>query len=381
MAIKNSTVLVTDHTTRRISRFDLAIWATVGGALLLTAVLAWWNGRATLPTFAESTAPRILYIGWDGENGLSQLYIVQPDGRNPTPITNEPYGVLDYAIAPDGTQMIYSANNAQGGADLWLMDEYGRQRRQLLACPEAACTQPVWSPDGRRVVYERRGMPTPGAPPGPPRLWWLDSQTGETLAVFQDNQWLGLGARFSPDGRWLSYVAPIDQEIQVYNLETGDSLVIPSKTGEPAAWHPGSASLLVSEMQFQGERFTVHLFRATLADAVLTDLSGEGLDTQDGLPVYSPDGEWIAFSRKKTRAPMGKQLWLMRADGSGATAVTANSDIHYSKPAWSPTGAAIVLQGYLLAEPGAEPKLWLVDVASGELREVVSPGMQPAWLP
>ncbi|MBP7591980.1 MAG: hypothetical protein KBA85_10270, partial [Chloroflexi bacterium] len=66
MATKNSAVLVNDHTTRRISRFDLAIWATVGGALLLTAVLAWWNGRATLPTFAESTAPRILYIGWDG---------------------------------------------------------------------------------------------------------------------------------------------------------------------------------------------------------------------------------------------------------------------------------------------------------------------------
>ncbi|MBK8987988.1 MAG: PD40 domain-containing protein [Chloroflexi bacterium] len=367
--------------TRRFSRFDLAVWATIGAALLLTAVLAWWNGRNALPTFANSTTPRILYIGWAGANDANQLYVVHPDGSGRAALTSEPRGVLDYAISPDGTRIVYSASNANNGADLWIMDEFGRNRRQLLACPEAACTQAVWSPDGRRLVYEQRTIPAPGAPPGPPRLWWLDSETGATLAVFQDSQWLGLGARFSPDGRWLSYIAPINQEIQAYNLETGDSLIIPSKTGEPAAWSPDSASLLVSEMLIMDERFNVHLFSANLADADLTNLSGVEMDTNDGLPVFSPNGEWIAFGRKKPRAPMGKQLWLMRADGSGATAVTANSEVHYGQPAWSPDGAAIVMQGYYLAEPGAEPKLWLVDVASGELREVASPGIQPRWLP
>ena len=366
---------------RRFSRFDLAVWLTIGAALLLTAVLAWWNGRISLPTFADSTAPRILYIGWAGANDANQLYVVQPDGSGRAALTDEPRGVLDYAVSPDGTRIVYSANNENGGADLWIVDEYGRNRRQLLACPEAACTQAVWSPDGRRLVYERRNIPAPGAPPGTPRLWWLDSQTGETLAVFQDSQWLGLGARFSPDGRWLSYISPLNQEIQVYNLETGESLLVPSKTGEPPAWSPDSASLLVSEMQITGERFTTHLFRLNLADTAVTNLSGEGLDTSDSLPAYSPDGEWIAFSRKKPRAPMGKQLWLMRADGTEATAVTENSDVHYGRPTWSPDGANIIMQGYYLAEPGAEPKLWLVDVASGELQEVASPGLQPTWLP
>ncbi len=366
---------------RRFSRFDLAIWATVGGALLLTAVLAWWHGRSSLPTFADSTTPRIVYIGWDEANTPNQLFVVRPDGSEQAPLTDEPRGVIDFAVSPDGTHIVYSAANESNGADLWIVDEYGRNRRQLLACPDATCTQAVWSPDGRRLIYERRTLPTPDAPPGPPRLWWLDGETGDTLAVFQDNQWLGLGARFSPDGRWLSYVSPVSQEIQVTNLETGESLIVPSKTGEPAAWNPDSASLLVSEMQFVGERFIVHLFRANLADAVLTDLSGDGLETNDGLPVYSPDGEWIAFSRKKPTAPMGKQLWLMRADGREATAVTADADIHFGQPAWSPDGAQIVMQGYLLAQPGAEPTLWLVDVATGERQEIIAPGIQPEWLP
>jgi len=366
------------RTTRRLSRFDLAVWATVSTALLLTAVLAWWHNRSALPTFADSANPRILYIGWAGANAPNQLYAIQPDGSSQTPLTDEPRGVLDFAVSPDGTRIVYSAANENEGVDLWLIDEYGRNRRQLLACPEAACTQSVWSPDGRRLVYERRDIPAADAAP---RLWWLDSQTGNTQAVFDDNQWLGSGARFSPDGRWLSYVSPVSHEIQVYNLETDQSLVVPSKTGEPAAWNPDSTSLLVSEMQFEGERFVVHLFSADVADAILTDLSGEGLQTNDGLPVYSPDGEWIAFSRKKPTAPMGKQLWLMRADGRGATAVTADADMHFSQPAWSLDSGQIVMQGYSLAEPDAEPALWLVDVATGELRKVVSPGTQPEWLP
>ena len=366
---------------RRFSRFDVAVWATIGAALLLTAVLAWGHARSALPTFADSTDPRILYIGWAGSEDANQLYTIQPDGRNQTRLTNEPRGVLDFAVSPDGTRLVYSATNENNGADLWMMDEYGRHRRQLLACPDAACTQMVWSPDGRRLVYERRTLSAPDAPPGPPRLWWLDSETGDTLAVFADSQWLGLGARFSPDGRWLSYVSPVSQQIEVYNLETGESLIIPSKTGEPAVWSPDSASVLASELQFQGERFSIHLFRATLADAQLTNLSGEDMETNDGLPVYSPDGEWIAFSRKKPNAPMGKQLWLMPADGREATAVTHNADLHYSQPAWSPDSSQIVMQGYDLAEPGAEPALWLVDTATSHVQEVVSPGIEPQWLP
>ncbi len=361
----------------RFSRFDWAVWATVGGALALTLLLAWWHGRSA--AFAVDGPPRILYIGWEGA-GFNQLYTIQPDGSYQTRLTDEPYGVHDYAIAPDGGRIVYSADNDQGGADLWQIDSQGNNRRQLLACPEATCTQPVWSPDGRRLIYERRNIPAPGAPPGPPRLWWLDSQTGETLAVFQDSQWLGLGVRFSPDGRWLSYIAPVNQEIQAYNLTTGESVIIPSKSGEPATWSPDSASLLVSEIQFDDERFATHIFHADLATATLTNLSGAEMDTNDGLPVYSPDGEWIAFTRKKPRAPMGKQLWLMRADGSGGTAVTTDADIHYGNPDWSADGQQIVMQGYRLAEPNAQPQLWLVTLATGDLQPLITPGLKPAWL-
>lgn len=365
----------------RFTRFDFVVWAVVGSAILLALLLVFWQQGTTLPTFSESENPRILYLGWEDNEDFNQLYVVNPDGSGLERLTDAPMGVSDFAVSPDGTRIAYSVMNEDGSVDLWQMDAAGQGQKRLLECEEATCTKPEWAPDGRRIVYQRRNILSPDAPPGTPRLWWLDTQTGETISVFQDTQWLGHGAKISPNGRYLSYISPLNQEIHVYEIETGDRIVIPSKTGEPGIWSPDNEALLINEMVFEGEAFSIHLFSTDLKSAELTNISGEGLDTNDGLPVFSPDGEWIAFGRKKTRAPMGKQLWLMRPDGSDATAITENADIHYNNPAWSPDGSQIVVQGFLQTAPESLPVLWLVDVETGELKELVSPGIQPTWLP
>jgi Tol biopolymer transport system component len=349
----------------------------------LAAGLASQQGREVLSPLRwqfRTGRPRILYVGWDEQHSGNRLYIIAPEGGPPTQLTPEEHNVLDYAVAPDGQRIVYTVLRDEGGSDFWLIAPDGSNGRQLLACPGAACSQPVWSPDGQRIIYERRNIPAPGSPAGTPRLWWLSPVSGETVAVFQDSQWLGLGARFSPDGRWISYVSPLNQEVQAYHLASGRTVLIPSKTGEPAAWSPDGDALLVTEIQFQGERFSVYIFSTDLESTELTNLSGD-LEVNDGLPVWSPDGAWIVFGRKIPRAPMGTQLWLMRPDGSDTIALTNNADIHYGQPAWSPNSGTLAFQYYILAEPGAEPGIGLVDIESGELREIAAPGVQPSWLP
>ena len=359
---------------------DEALLAETEYTVEIAAGLSSEQGRVLLEpiqwTFATSR-PRIVFITY-AEDESTQLAIVTP-GETAEQLTQETFDVLDYALSPDGLFIAYTLTRADGGSDLWLIGTDGQNRRQLLDCGGSACSNAVWHPDSRRLVYERRNVLTLGAPPGPPRLWWLDVTSSESVAVFEDSQWLGLLASFSPDGQWLSYVSPLAQEVQAYNLETGQTFLIQSRTGESGAWSPDSAYLLFTEAEVLPDAFAVVIFRANLATSEVVKLSGETPYT-DGWPAWSPDGQWLAFNRKLPNEASGKQVWLMRTDGSEARPLTAEPTYHYGPPAWSPDGQSLLVQRYNLSAAGS-PGIWLINVATGELQEMAPLGILPTWLP
>jgi TolB protein len=341
------------------------------------------QGRAFLQPYSwrfHTGQSRLLYVTWDAED-RSQIAVVNPDGSNVQQLTQEVYGVVNFAVSPDATTIVYAALREDGGSDLRLMDSSGANVRPVLECPEAACAGATWLPDGRRLIYERRNMTLAGAPPGPPRLWWLDVVQGQTTAVFQDSQWLGLGPRVSSGGDWLAYVVPLEQEIQIYSLSSGRTLRITSRMGQPGAWHPQQDLLLVNDIQLEGDRYAVHLYLVNLENDELANLSGSEENVNDNWPVWSPDGEWIAFGRREPGVPMGSQLWLMRADGRETRPLTDDPEINYSVPSWSPDGRFLLFQRFLLQDPGRDPGIWLLDVNNGQMWEAVTAGVQPTWLP
>jgi TolB protein len=339
------------------------------------------QGRSLRPTTWRFTTRRAqaLYLGPDGA-GYDQLFVVPAGGGPPTPLTAAPLGVWDYSVAPDGSAVASSVWREDGGTDLWLLP-VGEEPGELLACPAAACSGASWLAGGPRLVDERREMSAPGAPPGMPRLWWLAPESGETLPVFEDNQALGMAARWPSTGEWLSFVSPAERGVQLYNVADGSSFVVYSEMGEPAAWSPDGRELVMTALRSQGERFAVHLLKVSLAGQGATeDLTGD-LEVEDGAPEWSPDGEWIAFGRKVARAAVGKQIWLMRPDGGEAHALTAEPDVFHGPPHWSPDGRTLLYQRYRVSAPTEPPEIWLLEVSTGEQRRLAANGIQPAWLP
>lgn len=337
--------------------------------------------------------PPVLFLRAD-DAGRAQIYRQDAADSPVRRLSAPPAGdVLDFAAAPDGSRVVYSVFDGADGA-LRLVNADGGGDRELLACPQAECSAPVWSPDGARLIYERRPLSDAGVL-GSPRLMWLDPASGETIplvvaeaAEAATAEIIGYGARFSPDGAWLSYVSPGDEGVVVYHLADGAQRLLSSRVGRPAAFSPDSAAVIVSDITLVAsaaqESSRVYLYRVALTGAGAEE-GRERLSpdqpVDDSAPAWSPDGQWIAFGRAPADTAAGRQLWLMRPDGSEARALTDEAAIFHGPPAWSPDGGTLLYQRYRLDDPAAQPEVWSLRLSDGTATLVAPGGYLPAWLP
>jgi Tol biopolymer transport system component len=115
---------------------------------------------------------------------------VQPLQAPPRPYQNP-------RLSPDGRQIVFSINEV-GKSDLWVYDIPRNTLTRLTF--EGNNTYPIWTPDGKRVVYRslKKGMPDGN-------LFWrpADGSGSEERLTTSDNQHTALS--FTPDGKILVY--------------------------------------------------------------------------------------------------------------------------------------------------------------------------------
>lgn len=374
----------------------LGLWLTIS-AITHTEVIA-----SPSPTPANEqqavTTPSVdfeidqaglIYLGPD-EQGIDQLYRIDLAGGEPIALTQEVVGVWGYALSPDGQTVAYLTTQDYGRSDIWFITLDEQNQPERLPCPEVSCSGPVWSPDGTRLIFETLSPSSLEDLVSQPFLWWLDMDTGEMGQVLQNNTWPGYNAGWSPNGQWLSYIYPNSAEVEIYNLVDGRRHSLPNPTGLPAIWSPVDEQLLVTDVTDPEARPPIiHLFRFDLEDETLLDLSEQTIvsTTQSFLDMaaaWSPDGEWVVIVRREiaeSGATLSSQLWLMRADGTQARALTTEPGFIHGTPSWSPDGEHLVFHRYSLQQQNAPPEIWTMNIQTNELREVVTPGRRPTWIP
>ncbi len=101
-------------------------------------------------------------------------------------------------------------------------------------------------------------------------------------------------------------------------------------------------------------------------------------EANDGAPVWSPDGSEIAFTSNREGLT---RVYIMNADGSRIRRLTRSQVISEREPQWSPDEKSIVFQAI---SADGKATLQLVDLASGEIKELVASDyapISPAWSP
>jgi len=322
----------------------------------------------------------VVYLAID-ENYHKQLYLVPAKGGNPRQITEGDNGVWNYSVAPDRKRLIYAIPDGKTGSELWFWEASLETPKRILSCPEESCSDVVWFRDREQILYSRLTFEDEQAYLGIPSVWWLDLESGETQPLFQDAQLPGYNPRWSADGVWLSYTSANPQRIQVYNLKSGERQSLPTEIGSAAVWSPNQNTFLLPDLQFVEEMYLSKIFYYDVATQEIHTLpSAENND--DSNPSWSPDGEWITFSRGEwtlERVSSGDQIWISRPDGQNARPLTEDADTTHGPVAWSPDERYLLYRAYAVSETTTPSQVRILDMKRNKETTLAAPGDSPFW--
>jgi hypothetical protein len=159
--------------------------------------------------------------------------------------------------------------------------------------------------------------------------------------------------------------------IATFNLDGSNYKVITTTLAGTVAWAPSGSSLVFDQTGSGGTSGgSASLYGTTAGGSVsVLDNSGGAIDAW---PAYSRDGNWIYYIKISN----GADLWRVRPDGSGDSAVTVTAGNPFQFPSPSPDGTQLV---YVV--PGAA-YVEILNLSSGVATQLGSVlANSTAWAP
>jgi len=298
------------------------------------------------------------------------LWHVNADGESAR-IFDRPGAV----ISPDSTQVLYAEAD-----DIWLADVATGERRNLTQKPDQleCCAQ--WWPGQPDVILFNswKTAENDGPNSGLPTVVRLD---GSEYQVLDEEQVAYALPAPSPDGQTVAY----DKAGQawLYRFDTGAEpfdLTPYGMTSDPQlrvvspAWSPDGQRLawVVGDCR-QGEcQYGVGVFDPEAQTLeLLHPYTPVGVGGQPPAPVWSPDGNWLAFTTWDTNLD-DAGLWVARVDGPREEEYqldVGSRAVH--NPVWSPGGRWLAFNS---TPQGVGSGVWLAEVGTWNLH---SPDLPP----
>jgi Tol biopolymer transport system component len=235
------------------------------------------NGRLSYTTFESSADP-----------AAGDLWTMEPDGSDRTPVVLDPGYDAQSDWSPDGTKLVFRSRRSNR-FQVSVVDLTVRPPRisDVATAPDATqSSQPSWFPNGQGFLYRRTNGP--------------ETTRSDVWAMNLDGT-----------GRHPVVVAPEDQFYPAYNPDMTKILFATTAPG-------GGRSVQVYDV----------------ATAKITTLFDATPQSYDSGPAWSPDGKEIAF---ESNADGDMEIYVMNADGTNVRQITHNT-VWDEGPAWSPDG-------------------------------------------
>ncbi len=288
------------------------------------------------------------------------IMVINPDGSGLRRLTSG----IDPVLSPDGQMVAFTRWEGETGS-VWVINLNGSSERQIQGFVKQA-KGPDWSPDGSQLIFnfqdggrlESKTACFPVGegqqPPRPPR-------NATDFKVSFGSNGPQVCWKLPPDPHWgLRVVNLTDDKFK--DVDGGTYAFRP-------AWDPSRPWRIVSD----GGRGLLEVdVNRDYRQAITEEIN-------DGSPVFSPDGRYLAVTLGQQGGGSGWNIFRLNANGTGRIQLTETplwettqpgNDKAWNNvaPAWSPDGSQIAF----LTDRTGRWEIWVVNADGSNQRPLFS---------
>jgi Tol biopolymer transport system component len=149
-------------------------------------------------------------------------------------LTFDPSGDGDPVWSPDGSRIVFSSNRSgTGQVNIYQKAAGGAGDDELLFNSETAKYPTSWSSDGRFIVFDNWALKSKGS------VWLLSLPDKQARPLLQATAYDQFQGRISPDGRFVAYSSNESGRLEVYVqpiVSTGEKWRISTNGGGQPFW-------------------------------------------------------------------------------------------------------------------------------------------------
>ncbi len=292
------------------------------------------------------------------------IYMAPVAGGEPLRLTTSPKSESSPRFSPDGEWIAFLSGREGSQTQVFLLSRRGGEAVKLTDY-KASVSDLAWSPDSKRLALIVSDVDPDEAE--------ADDEDGDKSSKKTAKPIVLSRLQFKRDGT--GYLRDLRSHVHVFEIATRKSVQLTSGPfdDEDPAWSP------------DGERIAF-VSNRTLPDADASDNSdvfvvaareGEvprGIATgkgDDASPVWSPDGQWIAYVAGGDPKDMwygASHLALVPSNGGDSKPLTAALDRNVLAPRFAPDGRSLLF----VLEDGGNQHLARVSVEGGNVERVVA---------